>query len=59
MNDFRPLILIVDDNRTNIDVLVNTLNADYRLGVAIKRHQCVGLRGETSSGPDPSGYHDA
>ena len=35
MNDFRPLILIVDDNRTNIDVLVNTLNADYRLGVAI------------------------
>lgn len=39
MNDIpthasRPLILIVDDNPTNIDLLVNTLKADYRLGIA-------------------------
>ncbi|MBF0120960.1 MAG: response regulator [Desulfobacterales bacterium] len=30
----KPLVLIVDDNSTNIDVLVNTLKHDYRLGVA-------------------------
>ncbi len=30
----KPLVLIVDDNSTNIDLLVNTLNNDYRLGVA-------------------------
>jgi putative two-component system response regulator len=30
----RPLILIVDDNATNIDLLVNTLKTDYRLGIA-------------------------
>jgi putative two-component system response regulator len=34
MNDPRPLILIVDDNATNIDLLVNTLKSDYRLGIA-------------------------
>lgn len=34
MNDTRPLILIVDDNPTNIDLLVNTLKADHRLGIA-------------------------
>jgi len=34
MNDSRPLVLIVDDNATNIDLLVNTLQADYRLGIA-------------------------
>ena len=30
----KPLVLIVDDNATNIDLLVNTLKADYRLGVS-------------------------
>lgn len=30
----KALILIVDDNPTNLDVLVNTLEKDYRLGVA-------------------------
>jgi putative two-component system response regulator len=34
MNALRPLVLIVDDNATNIDLLVNTLQAEYRLGVA-------------------------
>jgi putative two-component system response regulator len=34
MNPSRPLVLIVDDNVTNIDLLVNTLKTDYRLGVA-------------------------
>jgi putative two-component system response regulator len=34
MNGSRPLILIVDDNATNIDLLVNTLKAEYRLGIA-------------------------
>jgi len=28
------LVLIVDDNATNIDLLVNTLKEDYRLGIA-------------------------
>ncbi len=32
--DTRPLILIVDDNATNIDLLVNTLKAEHRLGIA-------------------------
>ncbi len=30
----KPLLLIVDDNPTNIDILVNSLKGDYRLGVA-------------------------
>jgi putative two-component system response regulator len=34
MNQTRPLVLIVDDNATNIDLLVNTLKEDYRLGIA-------------------------
>jgi putative two-component system response regulator len=34
MESERPLILIVDDNPTNIDVLVNLLKADHRLGIA-------------------------
>ncbi len=36
MNGSRPLILIVDDNATNIDLLVNTLKTEYRLGIAKK-----------------------
>ena len=34
MHNDRPLILIVDDNATNIDVLVNLLRSDYSLGIA-------------------------
>ena len=34
MNTSRPLVLIVDDNATNIDLLVNTLQEEYRLGIA-------------------------
>ena len=34
MNTSRPLVLIVDDNATNLDLLVNTLKAEYRLGIA-------------------------
>jgi putative two-component system response regulator len=34
MNASRPLVLIVDDNATNIDLLVNTLKDEYRLGIA-------------------------
>ncbi len=34
MNEVRPLVLIVDDNATNIDLLVNTLKTEYRLGIA-------------------------
>ncbi|MFH0782637.1 MAG: HD domain-containing phosphohydrolase [Pseudomonadota bacterium] len=34
MNESRPLVLIVDDNATNIDLLVNTLKAECRLGIA-------------------------
>jgi len=34
MTESRPLILIVDDNTTNIDLLVSTLKTDYRLGIA-------------------------
>ncbi len=30
----KPLVLIVDDDPTNIDLLVNTLKDDYRLGIA-------------------------
>jgi putative two-component system response regulator len=36
MNESRPLVLIVDDNATNIDLLVNTLKEEYRLGIAKK-----------------------
>lgn len=36
MSGSRALVLIVDDNATNIDLLVNTLKADYRLGIAKK-----------------------
>ena len=34
MNASRPLVLIVDDNATNLDLLVNTLKTEYRLGIA-------------------------
>ncbi|MCP4349710.1 MAG: response regulator [Desulfobacterales bacterium] len=34
MKNNKPLILIVDDNATNIDLLVNTLQGGYRLGIA-------------------------
>ena len=34
MEKIKPLVLIVDDNSTNIDLLVDTLKNDYRLGVA-------------------------
>ncbi|MBF0224474.1 MAG: response regulator [Desulfobacterales bacterium] len=34
MNEQKPLVLIVDDNTTNIDLLVSTLSNDYRLGIA-------------------------
>ena len=36
MNEPRPLVLIVDDNATNIDLLVNALQGEYRLGIAKK-----------------------
>ena len=36
MNGLRPLVLIVDDNATNIDLLVSTLKEEYRLGIAKK-----------------------
>jgi putative two-component system response regulator len=36
MNGHRALVLIVDDNATNIDLLVNTLKEEYRLGIAKK-----------------------
>lgn len=36
MNSHRPLILVVDDNATNIDLLVSTLKEEYRLGIAKK-----------------------
>jgi putative two-component system response regulator len=36
MSQDRPLVLIVDDNATNIDILVGSLKDDYRLGIAKK-----------------------
>lgn len=36
MTDSRALVLIVDDNATNIDLLVNTLKDTYRLGISKK-----------------------
>ena len=36
MHENRPLVLIVDDNATNIDLLVNTLKDECRLGIAKK-----------------------
>lgn len=35
MEKERDLVLVVDDNPTNIDLLVNTLKNEYRLGVSI------------------------
>jgi len=35
-----PLVLIVDDNATNIDLLIGCLKSDYRLGIA-KRGQAA------------------
>jgi putative two-component system response regulator len=36
MKESQPLVLIVDDNATNIDLLVGTLREKYRLGIAKK-----------------------
>jgi len=41
MDPDRPLILIVDDNPTNIDLLVNTLKGEYRLGIAKRGKQAL------------------
>lgn len=46
MNPSRPLILIVDDNATNIDLLVNTLKTDYRLGIAKNGPSAVAYAGK-------------
>ena len=37
----RPLVLIVDDNATNIDLLVSTLKEKYRLGIAKKGESAI------------------
>lgn len=34
-------ILIVDDNKTNIDVLVQTLKKDYRIGVTLNGRDAI------------------
>jgi putative two-component system response regulator len=34
LNDSNPFILIVDDNPTNLDILIEILQYDYRLSVA-------------------------
>lgn len=41
MNDSRPLVLIVDDNATNLDLLVSTLKEKYRLGIAKKGEKAL------------------
>ncbi|MBE0586025.1 MAG: response regulator [Desulfofustis sp.] len=41
MNQDRPLVLVVDDNPTNIDLLVATLKKDYRLGIAKRGQQAI------------------
>ncbi|MCB2217949.1 HD-GYP domain-containing protein [Desulfofustis glycolicus] len=41
MSQDRPLVLIVDDNPTNIDLLVATLKKDYRLGIAKRGQQAI------------------
>ncbi len=41
MSPDRPLVLIVDDNPTNIDLLVATLKNDYRLGIAKRGQQAL------------------
>jgi putative two-component system response regulator len=40
-NENRPIVLIVDDNPTNIDILVSALRNDYQLGVAKNGHRAV------------------
>ena len=37
----KSCVLIVDDNASNIDLLVNTLKNDYRLGVAKNGHKAL------------------
>ena len=41
MNDTKPLILIVDDTLTNIDLLSDVLKEDYRLGIAMNGIKAV------------------
>lgn len=40
-NTNNPTILIVDDTKTNVDVLVQTLKADYKLGVALNGKDAI------------------
>ncbi|BDD87714.1 HD-GYP domain-containing protein [Desulfofustis limnaeus] len=46
MTQERPLVLIVDDNPTNIDLLVATLKSDYRLGIAKRGQQALEYAGK-------------
>jgi putative two-component system response regulator len=43
MHPERPHVLIVDDNATNIDLLVATLRGDHRLGIAKSGSQALDL----------------
>ena len=36
-----PTILIVDDTKTNVDVLVQTLKGEYKLGVALNGQDAI------------------
>jgi len=40
-NTNNPTILIVDDTKTNVDVLVQTLKAEYKLGVALNGQDAI------------------
>ena len=59
MNSSRPLVLIVDDNPTNIDLLVNTLKAEYRLGIAKNGPKALEYATKHTAGPCAAGYYDA
>lgn len=49
-------VLIVDDTKTNIDVLVQILKADYKIGVSLNGKDAIQFAKKTPPGSDPSGY---
>ena len=59
MKPSRPLVLIVDDNPTNIDLLVNTLTAEYRLGIAKNGPKALEYAVKHQTGCGAAGHYDA
>ena len=53
------LVLLVDDVKDNINILVEALRDEYRLGFALNGESALKFAPVPFARPDPFGYRDA